>query len=378
MVKRSFWIGLLERQWRRRSVLWLCGARRAGKTVLCQSLENVEYFDCELPRVRRMMEDPEEFLSGLKGKRIVLDEIHRLPRPSELLKIAADHFPSVRVVATGSSILEASARFKDTLTGRKTEIWLTPMNSRDLMDFGGPELSRRLLRGGIPPFFLSKNHPEADFQEWMDSYWARDVQALFRLERRDSFIKFMELLFAQSGAIFEATRFAAPCEISRQTVTNYLAVLEATKTVSIIRPYSSRKPSEIFSAPKTYAFDTGFACHARGLNALRPDDFGILWEHYVLNEIQGLAQNRPVHYWRDKRGHEIDFVLVRGGHPAAAIECKWKSGAFDPQNLAAMRKSHPGGKNWVVSSDVEKPFKRHFGDLEVEFIGLGQISRAAP
>jgi hypothetical protein len=42
-----------------------------GKTCLCQTLPEVEYFDCELPRVRRMMEDPEGFLDGLRGKRVV-------------------------------------------------------------------------------------------------------------------------------------------------------------------------------------------------------------------------------------------------------------------------------------------------------------------
>ena len=35
--------------WKERSVIWLSGVRRAGKTVLCQSLPDVEYFDCELP-----------------------------------------------------------------------------------------------------------------------------------------------------------------------------------------------------------------------------------------------------------------------------------------------------------------------------------------
>ncbi len=61
-----------------------------------------------------MMEDPEGFLENLRGKRIVLDEIHRLSNPSELLKIAADHFPDIRVVATDSSALSASSKFKDT------------------------------------------------------------------------------------------------------------------------------------------------------------------------------------------------------------------------------------------------------------------------
>src|SRR5260370_21004861 len=87
MVHRRFWLKLLERAWKERSVVWLAGVRRVGKTCLCQDLPEVEYFDCELPRVRRMMLDPESFLDGLRGKRIVLDEIHRLQNPSAFLKI---------------------------------------------------------------------------------------------------------------------------------------------------------------------------------------------------------------------------------------------------------------------------------------------------
>jgi hypothetical protein len=44
-----------------------------------------------------------------------------------VLKIAADHFPSTRILATGSSTLGASARFRDTLAGRKAGVFLTPM-----------------------------------------------------------------------------------------------------------------------------------------------------------------------------------------------------------------------------------------------------------
>jgi predicted AAA+ superfamily ATPase len=95
----------MEEEWRRRPVLWLRGVRRAGKTFLAQSIENVEYFDCELPSVRRVMADPESFLRSLGRKRVLLDEIHRLPNPSGMLKIAADHFPNVRILATGSSTL---------------------------------------------------------------------------------------------------------------------------------------------------------------------------------------------------------------------------------------------------------------------------------
>ncbi len=35
----------------------------------------------------------------------------------------------------------------------------------------------------LPPVFLSLELPERDFQEWMDAYWAKDIQKLFRRER---------------------------------------------------------------------------------------------------------------------------------------------------------------------------------------------------
>lgn len=127
LVRRVFWHGRIETAWRHRSVVWLMGVRRVGKSVLAQTLPDVEYYDCELPRVRRLLEDSQAFWGEHRGKRIVLDEVHRLPNPSEVLKIAADHFPDVRVLATGSSTLGTSARFRDTLAGRKAEVWLTPM-----------------------------------------------------------------------------------------------------------------------------------------------------------------------------------------------------------------------------------------------------------
>jgi uncharacterized protein len=169
MVKRRFWLEEIERAWKRHSLIWLSGVRRAGKTMLCQSLPEVDYFDCELPRVRRRMEDPQSFLDDLRGRTIVLDEIHRLGNPAELLKIAADHYPDTKVLATGSSTLGASSKFRDTLAGRKTELWLPPMGLDDLEDFQQNDLSHRFLHGGLPPFFLAGSLPEREFQEWMDA-----------------------------------------------------------------------------------------------------------------------------------------------------------------------------------------------------------------
>ncbi|MBI1991948.1 MAG: ATP-binding protein [Candidatus Omnitrophica bacterium] len=373
LVKRRYWLNAIEESWRRRSILWLSGVRRTGKTSLAHSLRDVEYFDCELPRVRRMLEDPEGFLADVKGKRVVLDEIHRLRDPAQVLKIAADHFPTVRILATGSSTLGASRKFRDTLTGRKATVWLTPMLLADLADFRQERLDHRLLRGGLPPFFLAKELPERDFQEWMDAYWAKDIQELFQLERRDSFQRFAELLMARSAGIFQAQKFAKECEVAHGTIRNYLKALEATLVAHVIRPFSTHRSTEIVSAPKTYAFDTGFVCYHRGWHQLRREDLGLLWEHVVLNELQGCLQTRAVRYWRDKHGHEVDFVLAPRGRDPIAIECKWSVGELSLASLRSFRHAYPKGRNFVVAQDADRAFTRRDANLTITVLPLPSL-----
>ncbi len=373
MYLRAEWIQRIEDAFLGCSVVWLKGVRRVGKTVLARSLPDMDYYDCELPRTRRLLEDPEGFLREARGKRIVLDEIHRLGNPSEILKIGADHYPDVRILATGSSTLGASSRFRDTLSGRKRTVWLTPMTLADLRAFDRDDLEHRLHRGGLPPFFLAQSVPESEYQDWLDSYWAKDIQELFRLERRTSFQRLFELVVAQSGGIFEATRFAAPCEINRQTVSNYLAVLEATLVAHVVRPFTTRRSTELVAAPKVYAFDTGFVCFARGWRELRPDDLGLLWEHLVLNELHASLQTQRIRYWRDKNKHEVDFVVQERGRSPDAIECKWSATEFDPRSLVAFRRQYPKGRNWVVAADVDQPYTRRVHGVEAQYVDLKSL-----
>ncbi len=242
-----------------------------------------------------------------------------------------------------------------------------------MADFQKTDLKARLLHGGLPPFFLQPETPESDYQDWMDSYWAKDILELFRLERRSSFQKLAELLMLQSGGIFEATRFAKICEVSRTTITNYVNVMEATFVVHLLRPFSTHRSTEIVAAPKVYAFDTGFVCYHRGISRLRPDDCGLLWEHFVLNEIHANLQTRKVYYWRDKRGHEVDFVWLPRGKDPIAIEAKWSDSEFEPNGLRAFRRQYAKGDNFVVVNNIARSYQKKFGDISVRFIGLPQL-----
>lgn len=382
IIERPFWKQLLLDAWQEKNIIWLMGVRRAGKTSLCLSLPDIEYFDCERPRVRQLLADPEGFLDSQRGKSIALDEIHRLENPSEILKIAADHYRDIKIIATGSSTLGASSKFKDTLTGRKREVWLTPLLLEEFASFGSTDIRHRFLFGGLPSFFEQRQLPETDFREWIDAYWAKDIQELFSITKRSAFQKFAELLLINSGGIFEASKYTIPCEVTRQTILNYLHVLEETFVVHIVRPYSTHKSTEIVMAPKVYGFDTGFVSYVKGRNELRAEDLGFMWEHCILNEMHAHLQTRSINYWRDKREHEIDFVVHnRVNNTLDAIECKFNSSMDDlvsssvGRNFEAFRSFYPDGGNFVVSHNIDRPIKKKFKEMTLWFVGPKDLIR---
>lgn len=373
MVRRDYWIERVEKLWSLRSIVWLTGVRRVGKTCLATSLADVEYFDCDELSVRSSLRDPMRFLAALRGKRVVLDEVHRLDDPSAVLKNAADHYPDVRIVATGSSRISASRKFRDSLTGRKYELHLRPLIIPDLVPFGDADMTHRLAAGGLPEHFLAPQ-PDAAFREWMDSFWAKDIQELFPVEQYGPFRRFVELLLADSGGMFEASRFAAACELSRPSISKYLAILEATHVATVVRPFTSRRAAEIVSAPRVYGFDTGFVAHYRGWRELRSEDMGALWEHFVLHELLARLDLDRLHYWRDKRGHEVDFVLARPGRQPVAIECKWSQvRAGELGGVAAFRRAYPGGDNYVVASDATRSLPVSGSGAQATLVALDDL-----
>lgn len=372
---RQFWIKKIKKMWDERSVVWLTGVRRSGKTTLCKELTPGAYFDCELPSVRKKLQDPEQFFSDLDETFCTLDEIHRLENAAEVLKIAADHFPHIKVIATGSSSLSAGRKFQDTLTGRKREVFLSLMNTNDLVDFREEDLVHRILHGGLPPFFLAKKFPESDMKEWVDSFWSKDIQEIFSIEKKGPFLKFFELLALQSGGMFEAKSFSATCGVSHTTIAHYLQVMAMTHIVFVLRPFHKNQAKEIISAPKVYFFDTGFIHYFLGQTQFNEATKGLLFEHIVLNEMLSFVDREEIHYWRDKARHEIDFIVKRRGQDPIAIECKWQAGDFNTKNLEHFRKTHPKGLNILVATDIKKSRIKNVNGFEMILSPLHELHK---
>lgn len=366
MIERPFWLQRIDKAWSEAPIAWLCGVRRSGKTTLAESLgaDRVLFVNCDLPVAEDMVHDPQIFFRGCSKPIVIFDEIHQLRDPARVLKIGADGFPKLKILATGSSTLAASKKFRDTLTGRKRVVHLTPVTWHELPAFGAT-LPQRLFHGGLPAALLAESKKPAFYREWMDSFFARDIQRLFGFRDMNRFNALLEYLLRQSGGQFEVTKTAAALGITRPTVESHLRALEITNALTLVRPFHGSGQHELVKQPKVYAFDTGFVSFARGWDPLRSDDLGTLWEHLVLEQMQAHFPDTPVLYWRDKSGREVDFVLAHRRDEVDAIECKWNSRAFDSSALQVFRSYYPKGRNYLVTPSGDPAYNKRYGDLDV-------------
>lgn len=316
------------------------------------------HLNCDLPATARAVADLELFLGGQPpGTTITLDEIHRLPDPSLLLKIAADEYPKLRVLATGSSTMAATRKFRDSLTGRKEAVHLCPVLWEECAEpFGVGDLDRRLLHGGLPEALLhAEKHPSA-FSEWIDSFYARDILELFQVQNRQGFLSLFRLLLRWSGGQLNVGRLARLSELSRPTVGTYLEALQTAHAIHLLRPFHGGGSREIVARPKCYAFDTGFVTFEKGWDKLRAEDRGVLWEHLVLDSLRFRHWDNRIFYWRNKAGREVDFVIRRSRDRVDLVECKMNPDELDGDAVRAFRAHYPLGENFLACPAVQEPY----------------------
>jgi len=374
MIVRPYWLKKIHEAWRKRPIVWLAGVRRVGKTTLARMIPDAVYLNCDLPSDARKLDDPELFFRSKKRKAIIiLDEIHRLPDPTRILKVAADSFPHLRILATGSSTLAATKKFRDALTGRKITIHLLPVLwSECQKEFGVRELDRRLWHGGLPEFLLSNEKDNSLFSEWMDSFYARDIQELFAVRERTGFLDLFRLLLRTSGGLVDYSQLSRECDLSRPTVKSYLEALTISLAIYPVRPFHGGGRRELVKRPKVYGFDTGFVTYVRGWNEIREEDRGWLWEHLVLDCLRARTGGDGIFFWRDKSGREIDFVIPRG-EEVDAYGCKINPERFDSESLWAFRQLYPRGRNYVVCPGITEAYEWRSKGLIIKATGCEEL-----
>jgi len=323
----------------------LTGPRQSGKTTLLKHLfgETHGYVSLDLPDVgAAAAADPRGFME-LHPPPVILDEVQYAPDLLPYLKEAIDarRQERGRYLLTGSQNLMLRARVTESLAGRAAILRLLPLSRREAE--GEPEkplpwerplsqppsprparldLWKGFLRGGYPELAVE---PHRDLSLWhasyLRTYLERDVRSLRQIGDLTLFQHFLRALAARSAQLLNLTDLARDLGVSLNTTKAWLAVLEATFQVTVLRPYFGNVGKRLVKTPKVYFSDVGTLCHLVGLkdpeHAATGPMGGAIFETAVLSEIIKTFVHRgrepQVYFWRTAAGAEVDLVVAAGG-----------------------------------------------------------------
>lgn len=315
------------------------GMRRTGKTTLLRYLSdsivsaNKIFMDLENPANRRYFEEDnyDKVADNLKllgldlteRGYVFIDEIQFQRTVPSVVKYLIDHY-KIKFFLSGSSSYYLRNLFSESLSGRKYIFELFPFSFREFMKIKNPNINLDVLRkdkisramfgqierfydeyifyGGFPGVVQKETDSEkkAALNDIFSSYFQLEVAQLGDFKKLNIVRDLMLLLMERTGSKLDVLKLSRELGVARETISNYIAFLEHTYFVKLIKPFSRNRDTEIRSMPKFYLCDSGL------VNQFARISDGTLFENAVFS---ALSLKGEVNYYQKKSGVEIDFIL---------------------------------------------------------------------
>ncbi|WP_192349153.1 ATP-binding protein [Algoriphagus sp. Y33] len=325
-------------------LLVIIGPRQVGKTTLMKQVldfpnDKVLWLNCDNPDDRlSLQESTTSALQALIGtyKLVVIDEAQRVPNIGLTLKIMADEFPQVQVIASGSSALDLTNSIKEPLTDRKREFQLYPISTQELCLHTSPREEKRLLEQRMIFGFYPEviNHPseaQEALQEITNSYLYKEILSLAEIRMPAILQKLLLALALQVGSEVTFNDLGNTVGIDKETAEKYIDLLEKAFVIFRLNSFSRNMRRELKKSRKIYFWDNGIRnAIINNFNSLDlRTDKGALWENFLISErMKYLSYHRihsNVYFWRTTTGKELDWLEEREGK-LFAFEAKWNPG----------------------------------------------------
>ena len=324
----------------------LYGARQVGKTTLVREIQkkyesNSIYLNCDEPDIRYALESKtsteiKSFFGN--NKLVILDEAQRIMNIGLTLKLVADNFPDIQVIATGSSSFELSNKIAESLTGRKYEFFLYPFSLEELKPiYSELEMDRlleeKMIFGMYPEIILGGDEKQKKLKSLARSYAYKDILQFQNIKNPDVLEKLLQALALQIGNEVSYNELAAMVGVTKNTVENYVRILEQAFIIFRLTPFSRNLRNELKKLRKIFFYDTGIRNAL--INNFNPlnlrSDVGALWENFLIAERMKLLNNHEIeakgYFWRTQQGQELDY-LEDSGEKIQAVELKYKKDKF--------------------------------------------------
>lgn len=332
------------------------GPRQSGKTTLARTVGEARgyryvSFDDDVVRIAAKG-DPVGFVDDLSA-RTILDEVQRVPEIFTALKSVIDRRRTPgRFILTGSANVLLVPHLADSLAGRMGILRLHPLAQVEiearrplfidalfrggfktgLVERLGTNLVDRIVAGGYPAALIRRSpaRSRAWYRDYVETQIQRDVRDLTRIHSLDALPKLLTLAASQTARLINVADLAAPFELTRQTIHEYVTLLEHVFLLDRLPSWHTNRLSRLVKRPKLHMGDTGVACALLGTDAagLNKDRqlLGYLLETFVLQELRRQASWRPMpprfFHFRDRDDFEVDIVIEDGHSAVAGVEVK--------------------------------------------------------
>ncbi|MBA3045032.1 MAG: ATP-binding protein [Candidatus Thermoplasmatota archaeon] len=329
------------------------GPRRAGKTYLMfhaikQLRERVPkeaiiYLNFEnrklMPVHGSMFNDLVEIIHAERllekyGKvYLFLDEVQRVPEWERYIRSIQDEFKGrIKITVSGSTAQLMNRDVTKLLTGRHLTTVVLPLSFKEHLAFMGitkepttertealvkGALEEYLTHGGYPEVVLSKGKEEMLAQLYSDAV-ARDVLPRVGSRGSATLSEFSDYLVSNAGNLLSFGKMSryfksVGAPISVPTLIRYFGHLREAFLVFDVTIYSTRIRDRLQYPRKAYCYDTGLANVIGGVGS------GARYENAVAAEF--VRRGITIHYWKDRAGYEVDFVVGRTRKTLAVQVC---------------------------------------------------------
>jgi len=300
-------------------IVSILGPRQSGKTTLARAIargRRTTFFDLERPADAARLSSPMTTLEPLRGL-VVIDEVQRMPRLFEVLRVLADRPRApARFLILGSADPRLVRGVSESLAGRVHHVDVTGFN---IAEVGASRFRALWLRGGFPRSFLARSGAAsvAWRRDYMRDFLYRDLSELGVSIPAPTLSRFWNMVAHFHGGLWNAADFARSLGSSENTARRYLDLLSGAWAVRQLQPWFENTGKRQVKAPKVYVQDAGLLHALLDLQTheqlMGHPKAGASWEGFVLNQVLSILGERDAYFWRTHEGAELDLLVMRGG-----------------------------------------------------------------
>lgn len=344
-------------------MVFLGGPRQVGKTTLALSLlkdadeTHPAYLNWDVRADQQLL-----LAGGLPADQplIILDEIHKYKHWRNLVKGFYDQYKSRKqFLVTGSARLDHYRRGGDSLQGRYHYHRLHPLSLYELSKTPNQaDLDLLFKFGGFPEPFLKQN--TRHWKRWQRERQSRVIQEdLINLEhvKEISQIDLLaRILPDRVSSVLSINNLKQDLSIAYETADKWVTILENLYYCFRIMPYGLPHLRAVKKEKKLYLWDWSL-CQDESARFENIVASHLLKYCHFQEDTEG--DEMSLRFLRDSAGREIDFVVLKNGKPAFAVECKTGNQGLS-KNIAY----------FAARTDIPCFYQVHLGDKDYELADL--------